>query len=187
MEKTRPKICVFCGSSPGRSAAYADAARRLGTLIGARGFDLVFGGGYVGLMGEVAHAAKLAGAHVTGVLPAFLRHLEPPSAEEEVVLLTSDLQERKREMLARADAFVVLPGGLGTLDEFFEVVTSAQLQAVDKPMVVIDTDGFYAPLEALIRNVVAQGFAGENAAALYTRTATPDEAMDLLSKRLGRA
>jgi uncharacterized protein (TIGR00730 family) len=187
MEKKRPKICVFCGSSLGRGPAYADAARRLGGAIGAQGYDLVFGGGYVGLMGEVAHAAKAAGAHVTGVLPVFLRHLEPPSAEEEIVLLTADLQERKREMLARADAFVVLPGGLGTLDEFFEVVSSAQLKTLDQPIVLIDTDGFYAPLAALIDAVVAEGFAGAATSALYARVATPEEAVAVVSQRLGRA
>src|SRR5262249_25454973 len=110
MENNKPTICVFCGSSQGSDASHAQAARRFGTLIGTRGCSLLFGGGYVGLMGEVAHAARLAGAHVTGVLPEFLRHLEPPSQDAQKMIITSDLQERKRLMLAYSDAFAVLPG-----------------------------------------------------------------------------
>jgi uncharacterized protein (TIGR00730 family) len=138
-------------------------------------------------MGEVAHAARLAGAHVTGVLPEFLRHLEPPSRDAQKMIVTADLQERKRLMLAYSDAFAVLPGGLGTLDEFFEAVTSAQLNALDKPIVLLDTDGFFVPLEALLGHVVAKGFAGEQIAALYHRAATPENAIAYLEQKLGRA
>ena len=159
MDNTKPVICVFCGSSFGRDAAYAAAARRLGTLIGENGCDLVFGGGYVGLMGEVAHAAREAGAKVTGVLPEFLRHLEPPAENEETVILTPDLQKRKNLMLSMADAFVAMPGGLGTMDEFFEVITSAQLGVFRKPIVLLDTKGFFTALNALLEQIVAQGFA----------------------------
>ncbi|HEX4860240.1 MAG TPA: TIGR00730 family Rossman fold protein, partial [Rhizomicrobium sp.] len=115
----KPVICVFCGSSPGADPAYARDARRFGALLAERGFDLVFGGGYVGLMGEVAHAARTGGAYVTGVLPDFLRHLEPPSHDAQRILVTPDLFERKKLMTSLSDGFAVLPGGLGTLDEFF--------------------------------------------------------------------
>jgi uncharacterized protein (TIGR00730 family) len=187
MENNRPNICVFCGSSHGNDPAYGEAARRFGALIGERGFNLVFGAGYVGLMGEVAHAARMHGARVTGILPEFLRHLEPPSREEEKVVLTPDLQERKRLMLATADVFVALPGGLGTLDEFFEVITSAQLHVMGKPIVLLDTAGFFSPLTGLLDHVVAQGFAGAAIKSLYHRAATPQEAMDYIAARLGRA
>jgi uncharacterized protein (TIGR00730 family) len=187
MENNKPTICVFCGSSLGSDAAYAQAARRFGALIGSRGFSLLFGGGYVGLMGEVAHAARLAGAHVTGILPEFLRHLEPPSRDAQKIIITPDLQERKRLMLSYSDAFAVLPGGLGTLDEFFEAVTSAQLNALDKPVVLLDTGGFFKPLETLLAHVVAKGFAGERVASLYHRAATPEDAIAYLERKLGRA
>ena len=187
MVNSKPAVCVFCGSSPGRNAAYAEAARRFGTLLGEAGFDLVFGAGYIGLMGEVARAARAGGAKVTGVLPEFLRHLEPPSSGEETVLITPDLQERKRRMLSLADAFAVLPGGLGTLDEFFEVVTSAQLHALDKPIVLLDSAGFFEPVERLIGHIVAQGFAQESIRAHYRRAATPEDAIAHLKAALHRA
>jgi len=186
MENNRPTICVFCGSSHGSDASYAVAARRFGTLIAERGFSLLFGGGYIGLMGEVAHAARLGGAYVTGVLPEFLRHLEPPSRDAQKMIITADLQERKRLMLAHSDAFAVLPGGLGTLDEFFETVTSAQLHALSKPVVLLDTAGFFRPLEALLSHVVARNFANPNVAALYHRAPTPEDAIDHIERALGR-
>jgi predicted Rossmann-fold nucleotide-binding protein len=111
------------------------AARELGTLLAANGFSLVFGGGNIGLMGEVARAARAGGAPVIGILPAFLKHLEPPLKSAEELIITPDLQQRKARMLALADAFVILPGGLGTLDEYFEVLTSAQLHVLGKPIV----------------------------------------------------
>ena len=187
MEKTKPIICVFCGSSHGSNPRYAAAAREFGTLLAKHGFSLVFGGGYVGLMGEMAHAARLGGAKVTGILPEFLRHLEPPSAEEENVILTPDLQERKRLMLSLADAFAVLPGGLGTLDEFFEIVTSAQLQVLAKPIVLLNLDGFFDPLERLLTHVATEGFAQRNIAKLYHLAPTPEQAMAWVNEKLGRA
>ena len=184
MEISKPVIGVFCGSSHGSDAAYAEAARRFGALIAERGFDLVFGGGYVGLMGECARAARSSGARITGVLPEFLRHLEPPAADEEAVILTPDLQERKRIMLAKADGFAVLPGGLGTLDEFFEVITSVQLHVFAKPIVVLNTKGFYGPLRGLLDHLAANAFANRNVSALYDFAATPEDAVNLLQRKL---
>lgn len=154
------RVCVFCGSSPGASPAYARAARALGEALGEAGYGLIFGGGNVGLMGETARAARSAGTpELIGILPNFLKGLEPPMPEGETVELTPTLQARKRRMLDLADAYVLLPGGFGTLDEFFEVLTEAQLGVHAKPIVLIDVDGYYAPLRALIEHVVAQGFA----------------------------
>ena len=130
----RRSICVFCGSSPGAKPVYAETARELGRLLGENGYQLVFGGGGVGLMGEVARAARAAGAPVIGVLPGFLRGLEPPLKSAEELIVTPDLQQRKARMLALADAFVILPGGLGTLDEYFEVITTTQLRVHAKPI-----------------------------------------------------
>lgn len=183
-EKKRPAICVFCGSSYGTSPAYAATAKRMGELIAASGADLVFGGGNVGLMGEVARAARDGGAGVYGILPEFLRHLEPPLAAKEEVVITPDLQTRKARMLSQSDAFVILPGGLGTLDEFFEVLTTAQLKVFAKPIVVVDVDGYYAPLKALLDRIVAQGFARKEIAALQHYVPTADQAMDTLNRLL---
>src|SRR5579864_5388313 len=118
----RLTICVFCGSSHGVKPIYAATAKRLGEAIAEEGYGLLFGGGNVGLMGEVARAARDGGASVKGILPEFLRHLEPPLLTKEEVVVTPDLQTRKALMLALSDAFVVLPGGLGTLDEYFEIL-----------------------------------------------------------------
>ena len=181
MNKEKRRVCVFCGSSAGADPAYALAARRLGTLIGERGMGLVFGGGDIGLMGEVARAAHAAGAGIEGVLPEFLRHLEPPLKDGETLEITPDLQTRKTRMLAMADAFVILPGGLGTLDEFFEVLTSAQLGALKKPIVVLNTNGFFDLLRDLIAQIIRAGFARADAASLCRFVATPEEAIAAVS------
>jgi hypothetical protein len=171
-------ICVFCGSSPGVKPVYAETARELGRLIGAKGDTLVFGGGNVGLMGEVARATRAAGGIVIGVLPSFLRGLEPPLKSAEELIVTPDLQLRKARMLALADAFVILPGGLGTLDEYFEVITTTQLRVHDKPIVVVDVENYYAPLKTLLDHVVEQGFARDEIRSHHVFVTTPREAME---------
>ena len=178
------RICVFCGSSPGKNPAYAAAARELGRLIGERGHTLVFGGGAVGLMGEVALAAREARAPIIGILPAFLRGLEPPLKSAEELIITPDLQQRKSRMLALADAFVILPGGLGTLDEYFEVITTTQLRVHAKPIIVVDVANYYAPLRALLERVVAQGFARAEIASYHAFVATPLEAIGTIEALL---
>jgi uncharacterized protein (TIGR00730 family) len=179
-EKRQRSVCVFCGSSPGRDPAYAEAARELGALLAANGFSLVFGGGNIGLMGEVARAVRAGGAPVIGVLPAFLRHLEPPLKSAEELIITPDLQQRKARMLALADAFIILPGGLGTLDEYFEVLTSAQLHALGKPIILMNTSGYFDPLKALLDHVVREGFANKNLFDLQRIAASPQEAIAAL-------
>lgn len=178
------RICVFCGSSPGVDPAYAEAARELGRLIGENGHALVFGGGNVGLMGEVARAARNAGAPVIGVLPSFLRGLEPPLKSAEELIVTPDLQQRKARMLALADAFVILPGGLGTLDEYFEVITTTQLRVHAKPIIVVDVTNYYAPLKALLDHVVAQGFAKEEIKSHHVFVATSQQVLETIETLL---
>ena len=187
MDKRTPSICVFCGSSFGSSPDYADAARRLGELIAKRGFSLVFGGGAVGLMGEVSRAVSLNGGSVTGVLPEFLKHLEPPSRTTDKLIVTPDMQERKKHMLALSDAFVVLPGGLGTLDEIFEVLSTAQLKVHKKPIVLVNLHGHFDPVVKLIAHVVKDGFAVSTANALYRVVKTPDQAIEAVEEQLTEA
>ena len=187
MDKTKPAICVFCGSSHGAKPGYAVAANRLGTLIGERGFSLVFGGGNVGLMGEVARAAHAAGARVLGVLPSFLQQLEQPLKSAEELIVVPDMQQRKAIMLARSDAFIVLPGGLGTFDEIFEVLSTAQLQVHKKPIVLVNTEGYFAKYETLIAHIVREGFAIRNIENFYRIQPTPEAALDFVSASLGHA
>lgn len=178
-------ICVFCGSGSGADPLYAEAAATLGKLIAGRGHTLVFGGGGPGLMGVVARAARAGGAKVSGVLPDFLRTLERPPEWEEDLEITPDLQMRKTRLLELADGFAVLPGGAGTLDEFFEVLTSAQLRVLQKPLVLIDLKDFFAPLETLLGHLVAEGFAQPSLLKLYASAQTPEAALDFIEKKLG--
>jgi uncharacterized protein (TIGR00730 family) len=173
-------VCIFCGSSEGKDPAFAAAAEEMGRRLAEAGYSMVFGGGDIGLMGETARAVRKGGRRVRGILPEFLSHLEPPMPSGETVELTADLQERKRRMLELAQAFIILPGGLGTLDEFFEVVTSAQLGVFAKPIVVLDTKGYYAPLKALMEHVVVHGFAKPDSLRLYRFVATPKDAIAAL-------
>jgi uncharacterized protein (TIGR00730 family) len=184
MDNIRHNICVFCGSSPGRDPAFARAARETGQRIAEQGWSLVFGGGALGLMGEVARAARDHGANVTGILPDFLRHLEPPLTQGETVQIVPDLYRRKQQMIDSASGFIVLPGGLGTLDEFFEVVTSAQLAVHTKPVVLLNTNGYYRPLIALTEHIVREGFAKPDAAELYRVAETPKDAIAILTQAL---
>lgn len=180
----RPAICVFCGSSYGFNPHYAEMARRLGELMGQRGFHLVFGGGNVGLMGETSRAACKAGAAVTGILPTHLQFAEPPMHASMELILVPDMQERKHRMLAMSDAFILLPGGIGTLDEFFEILVAEALGVMSKPIILVSPDDYYAPLEALVGAVVKAGFASEVMLTVYKCVTTPDEAIDLVETML---
>lgn len=178
-------ICVFCGSASGDDPAFAAAARRTGALIGAAGARLVFGGGGHGLMGEVARATRAAGGSILGIMPDFLRRYEMPPEWQQELTLTVDLQQRKTQLLDESDAFIVLPGGPGTMDEFFEVVTSASLNVLPKPILVVDVKGYFAPLAALMEHMNRHGFVRPDVFNRYALVATPDEAMDTIAAALG--
>lgn len=186
IQKT-PAICVFCGSSFGTDPAFREAARAMGAGIAAMGARLVFGGGGLGLMGEAARAAREAGTPVEGILPDFLRDVEPPLTHGESTEIVSDLFVRKQKMIARSDGFVVLPGGLGTYDEFFEVLTAAQLGVHAKPIVVVNVNGYFDALDALVRDTVKTGFARESALALYSLADGVDAALEILKDAQTRA
>ena len=159
MPEPRLSICVFCGSRAGLSPAYAQAARDLGQLIAARDWRLVYGAGDIGIMGEVARSAQAAGAQVFGVIPAHLMQLEVGKRDLGTLVVTETMHERKKVMFTNSDAIVVLPGGAGTLDEFFEVLTWRQIGLHEKPIFLLNTEGFWDPLVALVEHVIAQGFA----------------------------
>lgn len=151
-------ICVFCGSSSGHDAAYAAAAMSFGELIARQGIELVWGGGNVGLMGVVADSVLAEGGNAYGVIPSFMadRELAHPQATELEVV--SSMHTRKAAMADRADGFVALPGGFGTLDELFEIITWAQLHIHSKPVGLLNVRGFFDPLLAMVRHMSDEGF-----------------------------
>jgi uncharacterized protein (TIGR00730 family) len=156
--KALGSVCVFCGSQPGTQAEYVAAARELGALLARRGIRLVYGGGHVGLMGAVADAVLVAGGRVTGVIPQHLMQPEVAHQGLTELLVVDSMHTRKREMAARADAFVVLPGGYGTFEEMFEMVTWLQLQLQSKPIGVLNVEGYYDALLEFLRHAAQEGF-----------------------------
>ena len=152
-------ICVFCGSSSAVAETHKDAARRFGAILAENGVRLIYGGGRVGLMGLVADGAAQAGGEVIGVIPDFLERIEVGNREISELVVTDSMHARKAKMYELADAFVTLPGGLGSLDETFEVITWTQLKLSAKPFIVVNIDGYWQPLLALIDHVIAAGFA----------------------------
>ena len=172
-------VCVFCSSAGGLPEVYRSAARDLGTELAARGHRLVYGGGNVGLMGEVARSVHEYGGTVVGIIPKGLvdRELAYDPADE--LLVTGTMRERKAEMDARADAFVALPGGFGTLEELLEVLTLRQLRLHDRPIVLVNVAGYWDPFLAMVGDMVGQGFAPFGEGVLFQVAKTPAEAVDL--------
>jgi uncharacterized protein (TIGR00730 family) len=152
------RVGVYCGSSPGDRPDYADLARDLGRTLAARGLGLVYGGGHVGLMGTLADAVLAAGGEVTGIIPQRLVDAEVAHHGLTSLEIVGSMHERKARMAELADAFIALPGGFGTLDELFEILTWAQLGLHGKPCGLIDFDGYYAPLVAWADSAVRAGF-----------------------------
>lgn len=160
-------VCVYCGSSRRVAQAYRDAATDLGTLLAKARVELVYGGGHVGLMGLMADAATAAGGRVLGVIPEHLERREVGHRGISELVITDSMHSRKLTMAQRSDGFAILPGGLGTLDETFEILTWKQLGLHSKPIVIVDIDGYWAPLLALLEQVVDAGFAGADTRDLY--------------------
>jgi len=151
-------VCVFCGSGPGRDAAYAAAASTLGISLAEAGIGLVYGGGGLGLMGEVARSVLAAGGYVTGIIPKFLTGKEHMLKDVDELIVTDNMHERKQQMFERSDAFVALPGGIGTLEELVEQMTWAQLGQHDKPIVLANVASFWAPLRGLLDHMRNEAF-----------------------------
>lgn len=159
MTQVLRSVCVYCGSRAGQRPAYAEAARATGTMLAARGWRLVYGAGDVGLMGEVARAAQSAGGATFGVIPDHLFPREVGKRDLSTFIVTENMHERKKVMFMNSDATVVLPGGAGSLDEFFEVLTWRQIGLHKKPIFLLNTDGYWAPLMSLLDHIIAEGFA----------------------------
>jgi uncharacterized protein (TIGR00730 family) len=176
-------ICVFCSSSEVIDPAYVRLATDVGIELAARGHRLVSGGGSVSCMGAVARAARSGGARTVGVIPTALHTRELADFDADELLITETMRERKAEMDARADAFLALPGGLGTLEELLEVWTARVLGLHDKPVVVLDPDGLFAPLRAQLELLVDRGFVRAPAAAAVTWARDVAEALDACAHR----
>jgi len=184
VQKSGSAICVFCGSSFGTDPAFRDAARAIGAGIAKMGYSLIFGGGGLGLMGDVAQTALSGGSEIQGIMSAFLQALEPQVSPQEKLIVTPHMQERKTLMLQMSDAFIVLPGGLGTFDEFFEVVTEAQLGVHAKPIIVVNVNGYFDSLDSLLHATVATGFAKAMILKLYYLADGAEAALEILEGAL---
>ena len=154
------RLCVYCGSSGAVDPHYRDAASELGARLAAAGIGLVYGGGRVGLMGLLADAVLAAGGEVIGIIPSRLRDAELAHAGATELVVVDSMHQRKQLMAEAADAFAILPGGVGTLDEMFEILSWKQLGLHDKPILLADIAGYWAPLRALLDHIVENGFAG---------------------------
>jgi uncharacterized protein (TIGR00730 family) len=162
MVETPHSVCVYCGSRDGDNPAYAAAAAETGKMLAANDWRLVYGAGDVGLMGRVATAVQNAGGKTFGVIPTHLLDWEVGKRDLDSFVITETMHERKKVMFMNADAVVVLPGGAGSLDEFFEALTWRQLGLHAKPIYLLNIEGFWDPLEALMAHVVSAGFAGDD-------------------------
>jgi uncharacterized protein (TIGR00730 family) len=179
-------ICVFCASSERIPKRYVDLAADVGTELARRGHTLVSGGGSVSCMGAVARAARAGGAHTVGVIPEGLLQWEVADEGADELVVTPDMRARKGEMDRRADAFLTLPGGIGTLEELLEIWTGRVLGMHDKPVVVLDPDGVFAPLRQQVDDLIATGFARESVYQAITWATDLQVAFDAVERELAR-
>ena len=168
-------LCVYCGSGLGVDSRHVEAARDLGRLLAARRIRLIYGGARIGLMGTLADSALTAGGEAVGIIPGHLDKTEFGHRGATELIVVDSMHRRKYMMFELSDAFAILPGGLGTLDEAFEILTWRKLGLHDKPVVLVDIAGYWRPLLALIDHVIGQGFAGPSDRALYSIAGTVEE------------
>ncbi len=175
-------VCVFCGASSGHDPAYALAARRFGEVLAQRGIELVWGAGNVGLMGVLADAVLSHGGRAVGVIPDFMVERELAHTAASEILIVDSMHARKAAMAERADAFVALPGGFGTLDELFEILTWAQLHIHSKPIGLLNVQGFFDPLLAMVRHMSREGFITARHLALLHEDVHADNLLDAMRR-----
>ena len=178
-------VCVYCGSRNGARPGYRDLALRLGTAIGQRGWQLVYGGGRAGLMGAVADATLAAGGSVVGVIPESLMNLEVGHAGLTELHVVQTMHQRKQMMAERSHAFIAMPGGIGTFEELFEVWTWRHLAYHDRPIGLLDTEGYWAPMLQFLHHSVAEGFMGDDQMAMLHSDDQVERLLDTLAARAG--
>lgn len=181
----KKSICVFCGSRPGDDPAFVADAEAMGQGIASKGWRLVYGAGDVGLMGSVARAAQAAGGDTFGVIPAHLVAWEVGKTDLTRYIVTETMHERKKVMFMNSDALMVLPGGAGSLDEVFEVLTWRQLGLHEKPIYIVNTKGYWDPLKRLIHHVTDQGFADQSLRGFLTWVPDSTAALRAFAERKG--
>jgi uncharacterized protein (TIGR00730 family) len=181
---TVKSVCVYCGSRFGAMPAYSQAAETFGTMLANEGWRLVYGAGDVGLMGAVARAAQAAGGDTFGVIPTHLLNREVGKTDLTSFVVTETMHERKKVMIMNADAVVVLPGGPGSLDEYFEALTWRQLGLHDKPILMMNVDGYWDKLRDLMEHTMDQGFADASLGDFVTWVDTPGATMTALREAL---
>ena len=172
---TPPRICVYCASSQSCDPEYHRVARRLGTLLAEHSWSIIYGGGGLGSMGALAEGALSAGGKVTGVIPDFMKQLEWAHSSLSELVVVDDMRTRKHLMLSDSDAVVALPGGSGTLEELFEALTLKRLGIYLKPIILVNTRGFFDPLIALLHRCIEERFMSPRHAAMWTVVGTPEE------------
>jgi hypothetical protein len=172
------RVCVYCASSSSIDPRHVALATTVGEAIAARGWNLVSGGGRVSMMGAVAAAVRAGGGHTVGVIPEGLRHFEDEDTDADELVVVPDMRSRKARMEAEADAFVMLPGGIGTLEEFFEAWTARYLGLHDKPVVVLDPDGVFDSLRAALEDLTCAGFVRQSAFDRLVWCASVEVALD---------
>jgi len=173
-------ICVYCSSSNALSPVYITLARRLGTLMGERKYNLVYGGANVGLMGELACAVTASGGRVSGVIPKAFHERDLSYTDADELIITGDLRERKARMASMADAFIAMPGGFGTLEEIMEILTLKQIGLIDAPVVFINTENFYTPLLTLFNSMAEGKFMKREYLDLYYAAGDAAPALDYI-------
>jgi uncharacterized protein (TIGR00730 family) len=184
MAVNNPSICVFCGARNGTNPAHTAAAIAFGTAIAENGWRLVYGAGDVGIMGTVANAAQSAGARTLGVIPVHLMGQEKGKRDVTQFVVTQDMHERKKIMYMNSDAIVLLPGGAGSLDEFFEVLTWAQIGLHSKPLIILNQDQYWQPLIDLVAHITDEGFADSSLGSKFMSVNTVDELVTVLRAKL---
>tara|TARA_Y100000588_G_C13959562_1_gene798113 strand:+ start:86 stop:631 length:546 start_codon:yes stop_codon:yes gene_type:complete len=173
-------ICVFCGASKGNNTAYLNSARNLGIELASNQIRLIYGGGGSGLMGCLANSAIKSGGKVTGVIPRYLKSRELENRNLTKLEVVSDMHERKKRMFDLADGIVVLPGGIGTLEETLEVITWKQLGMHKKPIIIVNIMGYWNKLDSLVKDTINAGFAGKQTLTLYQKVEKPEEVVPAL-------
>lgn len=185
--RTLQKVCVYCGSGAGQNPAFAEAARALGQSLASAGVGLVYGGGDLGLMGLVARAVLDHDGHVTGIMPHFLRNRENMLVDVHDLIVVDDMHQRKHLMFEKSDAFVALPGGLGTLEEFVEQLTWTQLGRHDKPVVLVNIHGFWDPLLELFDHMTGHDFIRNGFELKMTVADSADHVLPVIRRALAAA
>lgn len=178
------RLCVYCGSSPGANPAYMQSARDLGLAMAEAGIGLVYGGGSIGLMGEVARAVLKGGGHVTGIIPDFLVQKERMQDGVNELIVTRSMHERKTLMFEKSAGFVALPGGIGTLEELAEMATWAQLARHSKPIIVCDVEGYWSHLLSLLKHMKSEGFIRPETEVDLAMAKTASDVVPLFEDRL---